>query len=293
MSNTDQGRAKMHIHNLPWAEIPFFLSLARAGSFSAAATTLGKDRTTVSRRLARIEVNLGCQLFDRTDLGLVLTANGRRVLEVAELAEQEMRALIGAGERDPVRENVRIAISEHLLSAIANDVTTFSRSNPEYLLDFVTGDAHADLDHFEADVAVRISRREIHGLHAIQAGRPTFSLYALHGTEPATANYIARPGENEPPIEVRTVFPDMGVCARANGIHATEHLVRAGLGCAILPDYIGKKDPTLMAIEIPGFLQTGQINVVCRFEQRRLHRIRTTTRFLSDALSSSLGINGS
>lgn len=280
----------MHTTNLPWAEMPFFLSLARARNFSAAAVELGKDRTTIARRLARIEAHLDRQLFERTDEGLVITTYGRRVLEIAELAEQEMQALPGAAAQQSAQQSVRIAISEHLLSAVAPHMAKFALTHSEYLLDFVTSDTHADLEHFEADIAVRLSGREPHGLYVIPAGRPSFSLYALRGIDPAEVRYIARPSEDDPPNKIKTYYPNMRIAVRANGIHSTLSLVKAGFGCAILPDYIGQMDAQLEAMNVPGFFQRGQINVICRNEQRRLQKIKSTTRALSDALNRAAGI---
>lgn len=280
----------MHTPLLPWAEIPFFLSLARSGSFSAAAVTLGKDRTTIARRLARIESHLGQQLFDRTDDGLVMTAGGARVLEIAELAEQELSGLLQGTAQNQVQQSIRIAISDHLLGAIAAEMQSFGRSNPQYLLDFVTGDAHADLEHFEADIAVRLSGRVKPGLHTVPAGRAAFSLFAVKGAAPAQVGYIARPGEDEPPELIRQTYPSMKVASRANGVHATHQLVRSGYGCAILPDYVGRTDPQLIALPLPGPALLGQINVVCRFEHRRLKRVKDTTKALVSALHSATGI---
>ncbi|RYH66980.1 MAG: LysR family transcriptional regulator, partial [Alcaligenaceae bacterium] len=44
----------------------FFAAVVEAGSFSNAARKLGIDRSNVSRRINRLEVDVGAQLLRRT-----------------------------------------------------------------------------------------------------------------------------------------------------------------------------------------------------------------------------------
>ncbi|MFY0537428.1 helix-turn-helix domain-containing protein [Nannocystis pusilla] len=48
---------------LDWDDLRFFLAVARAGSFSAAARGLGVTQPTVGRRIAALERSLGARLF--------------------------------------------------------------------------------------------------------------------------------------------------------------------------------------------------------------------------------------
>ena len=59
-------------------DIPIFLKVAEAGSFSAAARALGLPKATVSRRVARLEDAIGVRLIQRTTRSLSLTDAGRR-----------------------------------------------------------------------------------------------------------------------------------------------------------------------------------------------------------------------
>src|SRR5947209_7357576 len=82
--------------------------IAQAGSFSAAADSLGYTQSAVSRQVASLEAIVGCRLFERGRQGAVVTAAGVRLLTRATRALDELdaavRELAGeATELGPVR----------------------------------------------------------------------------------------------------------------------------------------------------------------------------------------------
>jgi DNA-binding transcriptional LysR family regulator len=62
-----------------------FAHLARTRSFSRSAADLGVSQPWLSARIARLEERLGCKLFHRTTRQVELTAEGERLLAVAEV----------------------------------------------------------------------------------------------------------------------------------------------------------------------------------------------------------------
>ena len=74
-----------------WDGLRIFLALCRARSLAAAARKLDVDETTVARRLARLEKDMGASLLERTPGGLTLSAAGEAVRAAAE--EMESHAL--------------------------------------------------------------------------------------------------------------------------------------------------------------------------------------------------------
>ena len=78
------------------------VEVAREGSFSAAAETLGYTQPAVSRQIATLEAEVGAQLVRRVPQGAVLTDAGRLLVDRGETilislasAEQELRQLAG------------------------------------------------------------------------------------------------------------------------------------------------------------------------------------------------------
>src|SRR6267154_133245 len=78
------------------------VEVARKGSFSAAAESLGYTQPAVSRQIATLEAEVGAQLVRRVPQGAVLTDAGRLLVERGETilislasAEQALRPLAG------------------------------------------------------------------------------------------------------------------------------------------------------------------------------------------------------
>ena len=78
------------------------VEVARHGSFSAAADSLGYTQPAISRQIATLEAEVGATLIRRVPKGAVLTDAGRLLVERAEVilarlddAENELRALAG------------------------------------------------------------------------------------------------------------------------------------------------------------------------------------------------------
>lgn len=54
-----------------WRDLHIFLTVARLGTISEAGARLEIEHSTVSRRIDRLEANLGAVLFDRRRTGYV------------------------------------------------------------------------------------------------------------------------------------------------------------------------------------------------------------------------------
>ncbi len=81
----EKGNAGMNIEDLQT-----FVAVADAGGVSAAARRLGVSKSIVSRRLVRIEAELGTQLLARTTRGAALTEAGSTFRDHAARASAEI-----------------------------------------------------------------------------------------------------------------------------------------------------------------------------------------------------------
>ncbi|WP_044870209.1 LysR family transcriptional regulator [Pseudomonas sp. LFM046] len=96
-----------------------FAQAVALGSFSAAARKLGKSQSTVSEAIARLEIDLGLELFDRSSRQPTLTEAGRtllgRVEEIRAASERLQRA--AAQLSGGLEARVTLALSDTYQSA--------------------------------------------------------------------------------------------------------------------------------------------------------------------------------
>lgn len=143
-----------------WSDLRVFLLVAEQGSAKAAAQ-LDMDVTTVRRRVAALEKNLGSALLVRSGRTFRLTAEGERVRAVAARmavlgSELSRSATDGARELEGV---VRISTMEGFGSAyLAPRLAPFLSLHPRLSVQLVTAPHIVNLAEREADLSINMVR---------------------------------------------------------------------------------------------------------------------------------------
>lgn len=112
-------------------QLRYFVTIAEAGSFSAAGLELGVAQSALSHHIAQMEGRLGVTLFERSSKGITLTESGRRFLEHAHAILTAVDAATN-DVRDDAREPgglVRIGITLTVAPALIK--TLMARLNKE------------------------------------------------------------------------------------------------------------------------------------------------------------------
>jgi DNA-binding transcriptional LysR family regulator len=78
---------------LDWHDLRYVLTVARERALAPAACALRINETTISRRIARLELAIGTPLFHRTRGMLLPTEVGQIVIRHAEHIESETETL--------------------------------------------------------------------------------------------------------------------------------------------------------------------------------------------------------
>jgi len=234
------------------ADLETFVAVADAGGVSGAARRLGLPKSIVSRRLARLESDLGAQLLTRTTRGAALTEAGATFREHAARMVAELDAARDSiAPEGELRGLLRIAAplsfgASHLAPLIAE----FARRNPSLQITTAYGDRFVDLIADGFDVAIRLGWLPDSTLVARRIGPMTGRLVA----SPAYIEAHAAPKSlediaNHPALmqgtetwrvrdgdQVITLHPQ-GRFKADNG-QALVSAVLAGLGIAMLPDFL-------------------------------------------------------
>ena len=69
-----------------------FYYVARYGSISKAASVLMNNQPNLTRTIKNLEGELGCPLFSRTNRGVKLTPEGKRLYEHIKIAFEQIEA---------------------------------------------------------------------------------------------------------------------------------------------------------------------------------------------------------
>jgi DNA-binding transcriptional LysR family regulator len=135
-----------------------FVEVADAGGVTPGARRLGLAKAIVSRRLARLEAELGVQLLSRTTRGTALTEAGATLREHAARVAAELDAARDAiSAEGDVRGRLRIAApvsfgASHLAPVLAE----LARRHPMLQVHAVYSDRFVDLVSEGFDAGIRV-----------------------------------------------------------------------------------------------------------------------------------------
>lgn len=143
------------------ADLDLFVTVCRAGSFSAAARSLGCAVSSVSRRMDALEAELGARLLHRNPRKIQLTEAGALLLERSRplLASiEELRSVIRGAHMQPVGR-VRVSASTSFGQRyVAPIISAFLAEHRNVAVELRLEDAYVDLLETGVDVAVRIGQ---------------------------------------------------------------------------------------------------------------------------------------
>lgn len=153
--------ANLQVDEIRWDDVRIFLAIHRHGTLAAAGHKLALDTSTISRRLAALESDLGHPLFDRSRTGLTPTAAAGRVLAAAEAMEAaHARLTREASDIETAAEGiVRISTAPGFSGVfVAPRLVKLRKAYPGIQIELDSSVAPRDLTRHEADIALRSIR---------------------------------------------------------------------------------------------------------------------------------------
>ncbi|NIB41338.1 LysR family transcriptional regulator [Pseudomaricurvus alkylphenolicus] len=275
-----------------------FLTVAQLSSFTLAAEQLHLTQPAISKRIASLEQQLNCKLFDRigrdihlTEAGRALLPRARTILQTVKDTEQALSNLSGH-----ISGTLKLATSHHIgLHHLPQVLKYFTREHPEVVL---------ELEFLDSEKAYS----------AVQRGEVELAMITLspEDTDNTTATvlwpdplaFVAAPDHpltNEPNCELKNlsqypaILPDpltyttqlirkrfdakrlpLQTTMATNYLETIKMLVSIGLGWSALPRTM--LDEQLRELKIPG-----------QSLQRNLGSIHHSARTLSNAAEAFLG----
>lgn len=236
-----------------WDDLRIFAAAARAGSLAGAAQRVGRDATTVGRRIHRLEAALKATLFTRSRQGFQLTATGRRLLELAQDIEAAVEGARHLQEARSIDGVVRISLSEGFGSVVvAPAVPALVANHPRLSLELIASPGFLSPSRREADMVVTLSPPDTARLVTERLADYELGLYAA-------PSFLTRFGRPER-VEELTAFPIIGYIddliyapelrylpeigphlqpiLSSTSIRAQEEMIAAGGGIGVLPCFL-------------------------------------------------------
>ncbi|MHA6644448.1 LysR family transcriptional regulator [Mesorhizobium sp. A623] len=286
-----------------WDDLRVFLAVARTGSLSGAARSLGVNHSTVFRRIAGFETTLGVRLFERLPSGYALTPAGEETLGIVERIEADVATLdrTVTGQDLRLSGTVRITATDILAFWLLPDLLArFRTAYPGIEIEMVVGNEALNLSRRETDIALRIGNTPPETLVGRRVGRLDFAIYgapaycsAHPDMELSQHDWIGLDSAHAPLAgRFEQFLPGVQPVVRSNSVACTVRLAKAGLGLAVLPCAIAEQKPDLIRVaEVPDTFSLD-LWLLTHEDLRHTARIRAVVEFLATTLAEKFKNTG-
>lgn len=237
-------------------ELRYIVALATEGNFSRAADRCAVSQPSLSVAIARIEDELGVQLFERTkghisptDVGLKVIEQARHALDEAEKIRQIAR--YGRDQlAGPLRLGVIHTIGPYLLPQLIGALKKIAPAMPLAIEENMTASLADMLKEGEIDVAILAMPFDVPGIELRPLYDETFVVVVPKGHSWETLPSITPEditGEEVLMLKAGNCFRDqvLGACPQVSrpetdirlghSIGTLRSMVASGLGVSILP----------------------------------------------------------
>ena len=250
----------MNPRHVTLRQFRYFIAVAESGSVAAASRMLAIAQSAVTKSMLELERELGAALFERTSKGMVLTQRGHRFLASARkvIASVSEATRLHGGEGDAPVGVLSVGVTSLVAGYYLSELLSRFRRNCPGVQVLVTEETPPFLEHLlingELDVAIMISNAlgEPQALVAETLTRSPnrvwlASNHALAERDEITLAECA--GCEQIVLEADRIDELMhGVWARhqlkpriilkTGSLEAVRSLVGAGIGLALLPDFL-------------------------------------------------------
>lgn len=256
-------------------KLPYFITIAKLGSFQAAAQALFLTQPTLSKSIKILEASIGKPLFHRHAKGVQLTAEGEilyregvKVLQLMQSVSKELKH-----PQDPLSGTLRIGTYDSILIYFwAEFLKKFSKRHPRLKFEIKTmrsADVQKSLQNNELDFAFIISPKPASELVISSLQKDCFYFFE------STARHKSYESLHDAPLiymeqafgQNREVFDEILQHVTLNdksqrqiylvsSLESVKELCLNGLGIGILPRFVASKEIKTKKLQMAKLTQT-------------------------------------
>ena len=284
-----------------WDDLKIFLDVVRQPKLERTAAKLNLDATTISRRLKRLEFELGATLFERTRRGHMLTPAGEllaKQVEAMESLASDIAAESDGGSSASGR--IRLGAPEGIgVGLLAPAIAGFKRQNPSINIDLIALSGFVSVPRREADMSILLTRPTAGKIKIRRLSHYSLGLYGtdqyLDRFDTVTSidqlnthtlvGYVDDLIYSSQLRYLEDLLPGRTPDLCSTSINAQLRMIVSGAGLGILPQFMADQYPSLRRV------LENQVNLYRTFwlavheDVASLQRNRILSEFLARTLS--------
>ena len=290
-------------------DMNMFIRVVDAGGISRAADQLNLAKSAVSRRLVNLEKHLGLRLLNRTTRTSNMTEAGRSYYERAIKIVNDVTELNTLSKDSNIALKGTINLAAPLsfgLCHLSAAIDSFSKQNPELIINIDFSDRQVDLIEEGLDFAFRIATLKDSNLVARK-------MFPIRHMLCASPDYLKKQGTPKIPGDLKlhqllhynlsgpSIWKLTDKQGRKHTINVSAHMVAnngdflrdmavAGHGIVMTPTFISWKEITMgKLVPVLSDYNLPQLNAYAVYPQTRY--LSQRTRVLIDFLVEKFGNN--
>lgn len=302
----DSGRRAPKYERMDkWAELRTAYAVARLGTLSAAAESLGVHRATVARHIEALEADLGARIFHRAARGYTPTEVGHELLTVAQRADALIADFAGRTRGRAAEGSGEIVVTAlpEIACMLTPAFVAVRAAHPNAMISMIADARVLRLEHGEAHVAVRAGARPDEPDYVVsRLPGLRFALYA-------SQEYLARRGVPDEGVDVDwsdhdfiTPHPVMArapfmkwlaqnvleerIVLRTTALASARSAVRAGLGLSFLDEHSAAAEPDLVLVRAPRSAWTAPLWLLSHVDLHRTKLVQAMLRAIKGAMAA-------
>jgi len=283
-----------------WENLRYYLAVARQGTATAAARSLGVSNATVLRRIEQIESELGTRLFKKLQTGYELTPAGENLLDSASALERNINDIVMRfqGRDAELEGRLRISQPESDTLNLYPLYAEFSRRYPQITLEVQSSNRVVNLNRQEVDVAFRVIDSPPELLVGRCIGSVHFMMYSSY-------DYLSQFDNIDDLSQFDWVLWDKSegglqtrwlnkyvkgarIVLHASGQTDVLSAMRAGMGVGFISQQIAIHYPDLQLIPHPRSIATFKVWMLTHRDLRDNARVRVFMRFMAEAFKEQV-----